>query len=159
MIPASTIVAQATPSGRGGVGIVRLSGPLSYPIALSITQRKCLMPRYAHYGSFYDPAGQVLDEGLCLWFPQPHSFTGEDVVEFQAHGGPIVMQLIITECLGQGAVLAKPGEFSERAFLNDKLDLAGSMVCVFISFPPCLWLKELQPSQSSSRSTSCTAQP
>ena len=124
MIPASTIVAQATPSGRGGVGIVRLSGPLSYPIALSITQRKSLMPRYAHYGSFYDPAGQVLDEGLCLWFPQPHSFTGEDVVEFQAHGGPIVMQLIITECLGQGAVLAKPGEFSERAFLNDKLDLA-----------------------------------
>lgn len=118
-----TIAAVATAQGRGGVGIVRVSGPLAGKLAEEICQRE-LKPRYAHYGPFFADAQQVLDEGLALYFPGPHSFTGEDVLELQGHGGPVVLDLLLRRCVQLGARLANPGEFSERAFLNDKLDLA-----------------------------------
>ena len=118
-----TIAAVATAQGRGGVGIVRVSGPLAATLAQAICQRQ-LKPRYAHYGPFFADAEQVLDEGLALYFPGPNSFTGEDVLELQGHGGPVVLDLLLRRCLQLGARLAHPGEFSERAFLNDKLDLA-----------------------------------
>ncbi|UVE17816.1 tRNA uridine-5-carboxymethylaminomethyl(34) synthesis GTPase MnmE [Pseudomonas sp. LS44] len=118
-----TIAAVATAQGRGGVGIVRVSGPLAGQIARSISGRE-LAPRYAHYGPFLSEANQVLDEGLALYFPGPRSFTGEDVLELQGHGGPVVLDLLLRRCLQLGARQARPGEFSERAFLNDKLDLA-----------------------------------
>ncbi|WNF46847.1 tRNA uridine-5-carboxymethylaminomethyl(34) synthesis GTPase MnmE [Pseudomonas sp. SG20056] len=118
-----TIAAVATAQGRGGVGIVRVSGPLASTLAQAICQRE-LQPRYAHYGPFFADAKQVLDEGLALYFPGPNSFTGEDVLELQGHGGPVVLDLLLRRCVQLGARLARPGEFSERAFLNDKLDLA-----------------------------------
>mgnify|MGYP003663850686 FL=1 len=118
-----TIAAVATAQGRGGVGIVRVSGPLAGTLAQAICQRE-LQPRYAHYGPFFADAKQVLDEGLALYFPGPNSFTGEDVLELQGHGGPVVLDLLLHRCVQLGARLARPGEFSERAFLNDKLDLA-----------------------------------
>ena len=118
-----TIAAVATAQGRGGVGIVRVSGPLAGQLAQAICQRE-LQPRYAHYGPFFADAKQVLDEGLALYFPGPNSFTGEDVLELQGHGGPVVLDLLLRRCVQLGARLARPGEFSERAFLNDKLDLA-----------------------------------
>ncbi|MBP8262363.1 MAG: tRNA uridine-5-carboxymethylaminomethyl(34) synthesis GTPase MnmE [Pseudomonas sp.] len=120
---AETIAAVATAQGRGGVGIVRVSGPLASQLAQAICQRE-LQPRYAHYGPFFAEAEQVLDEGLALYFPGPNSFTGEDVLELQGHGGPVVLDLLLRRCVQLGARLARPGEFSERAFLNDKLDLA-----------------------------------
>ncbi|SFI11674.1 tRNA modification GTPase trmE [Pseudomonas guineae] len=118
-----TIAAVATAQGRGGVGIVRVSGPLAGQLATAICQRQ-LSPRYAHYGPFFADAEQVIDEGLALYFPGPNSFTGEDVLELQGHGGPVVLDLLLRRCVQLGARLARPGEFSERAFLNDKLDLA-----------------------------------
>lgn len=118
-----TIVAVATAQGRGSVGIVRVSGPLAANIASAVCDRP-LTPRHAHYGIFYDYRGDIIDEGIALYFQSPHSFTGEDVLELQGHGGPVVMDLLIQRCLELGARLARPGEFSERAFLNDKLDLA-----------------------------------
>jgi tRNA modification GTPase len=120
---AETIAAVATAQGRGGVGIVRVSGPLASTLAQEICQRE-LQPRYAHYGPFFADAQQVIDEGLALYFPGPNSFTGEDVLELQGHGGPVVLDLLLRRCVQLGARLARPGEFSERAFLNDKLDLA-----------------------------------
>lgn len=121
--PRETIAAIATAQGRGGVGIVRLSGPLAGKAARAITGRE-LKPRYAHYGPFEDGQGQVLDEGIALYFPGPNSFTGEDVLELQGHGGPVVLDMLLQRCVQLGCRLARPGEFSERAFLNDKLDLA-----------------------------------
>ena len=118
-----TIAAIATAPGRGGVGIVRVSGPKSLSIAEAMLH-KTPRPRYAHYGNFYSASGDVLDQGIALYFPNPHSFTGEDVIEFQGHGGPIVLQWILEATVKLGARLAKPGEFSQQAFLNDKLDLA-----------------------------------
>lgn len=118
-----TICAVATPPGRGGVGIIRVSGPASKALAERITGRT-LTPRYAHYGPFHDEYGQIIDEGLALFFPNPHSFTGEDVLELQGHGGPVIMDILLKTLVSQGVRLARPGEFSERAFLNDKLDLA-----------------------------------
>ncbi len=118
-----TIVAIATAQGRGGVGIVRISGPLAGQIAVAVSGRQ-LKARHAHYGPFLDAGGQVIDEGLSLYFPGPNSFTGEDVLELQGHGGPVVLDLLVQRCLELGARQARPGEFSERAFLNDKLDLA-----------------------------------
>jgi tRNA modification GTPase len=118
-----TIAAVATAQGRGGVGIVRVSGPLAGQLAQAVCQRE-LTPRYAHYGPFFADAEQVIDEGLALYFPGPNSFTGEDVLELQGHGGPVVLDMLLRRCLQLGARLARPGEFSERAFLNDKLDLA-----------------------------------
>ncbi len=118
-----TIVAIATAPGRGGVGIVRVSGDKAQAIAHSVLGL-LPKPRYAHYGPFKGADGIVLDEGLGLYFPNPHSFTGEDVLELQGHGGPIVLDFILQRCVELGARIARPGEFSERAFLNDKLDLA-----------------------------------
>ena len=118
-----TIAAVATAPGRGGVGIVRVSGPRSKAIAITLTGREPT-PRHAHYGAFHADDGEVIDEGLLLFFPGPHSFTGEDVLELQGHGGPVVMDMLLQRCVELGVRLARPGEFSERAFLNDKLDLA-----------------------------------
>lgn len=119
-----TIVAQATPPGRGGVGILRISGPKVQEVAkavLGILPK----PRYAHYLPFLAADGTTLDEGIALFFPNPNSFTGEDVLELQGHGGPVILDLLLKRILEiSGVRIARPGEFSERAFLNDKLDLA-----------------------------------
>jgi len=118
-----TIAAIATPLGRGGVGIVRVSGAKVPDIAKQVLG--CLpAPRYAHYGNFLGAEGQVLDQGIALYFPNPHSFTGEDVLELQGHGGPVILQWLLERVVQLGARLAEPGEFSKQAFLNDKLDLA-----------------------------------
>lgn len=118
-----TIVAIATPPGRGGVGIVRLSGKKSLSIAKCITQKKLIPVKQVLYTSMFDECSEQIDKGLVLYFKAPHSFTGEDVLEFHCHGSPIVLDRILKTCLSCGAVLAKPGEFSERAFLNQKIDL------------------------------------
>ncbi|MCK7575553.1 MAG: tRNA uridine-5-carboxymethylaminomethyl(34) synthesis GTPase MnmE [Chromatiales bacterium] len=117
-----TIAAIATPPGMGGVGIVRISGPRARSIAEAILGR-VPEPRRAAFGVFREADGAFIDEGLALYFQAPHSFTGEDVLELQGHGGPIVMDLLLRRCLELGVRLARPGEFSERAFLNGKLDL------------------------------------
>ena len=130
---ADPIVAIATAPGRGAVGIVRVSGPDLMGLAQQICGQT-LLPRQAHYLPFQDETGQAIDQGLALFFPAPHSFTGEDVLELQAHGGPVVLQLILARCISaakqsqqkhlQYIRLAQPGEFTQRAFLNGKLDLA-----------------------------------
>jgi len=117
-----TIVALATAAGRGGVGIVRISGSKATGIAQQLLGF-IPKPRYAHYCPFMDDSGRQVDEGLALYFAGPNSFTGEDVVEFQAHGGPVVLDILIRSAISLGARIAEPGEFSKRAFLNDKLDL------------------------------------
>ncbi|HIE40294.1 MAG TPA: tRNA uridine-5-carboxymethylaminomethyl(34) synthesis GTPase MnmE [Thiomicrorhabdus sp.] len=118
-----TIVAVATPPGRGGIGIVRVSGKKVAKITQSILG-VLPQPRYAYYGDFLGSEGQVLDKGIALYFPGPNSFTGEDILELQAHGGPIVLQWLLSRVVELGARLAEPGEFSKQAFMNDKLDLA-----------------------------------
>ncbi|XQW87577.1 tRNA uridine-5-carboxymethylaminomethyl(34) synthesis GTPase MnmE [Aeromonas veronii] len=119
-----TIVAQATAPGRGGVGIVRVSGPAAEQVA-GIVLGKLPRVRYAEYLPFKDEQGQVLDQGIALLFKAPNSFTGEDVLELQGHGGPVIMDMLIRRILKiDGIRPARPGEFSERAFINDKLDLA-----------------------------------
>ncbi|MCE9788614.1 tRNA uridine-5-carboxymethylaminomethyl(34) synthesis GTPase MnmE [Shewanella chilikensis] len=118
-----TIVAQATAPGRGGVGIVRVSGPKAQAVAQALLgyQPK---PRYADYSDFKGSQGEVLDQGIALFFKGPNSFTGEDVLELQGHGGQIVMDMLLKRVLEvEGLRLARPGEFSEQAFMNDKLDL------------------------------------
>lgn len=117
-----TIAAVATARGNGPVGIIRLSGPGALTIAQTITGFE-LKARFAHYAPFTDSTGSTLDTGIALYFPGPNSFTGEDVVELQGHGGHIVLQTILNRCLNLGARSARPGEFSERAFLNGKIDL------------------------------------
>lgn len=120
-----TIAAIATPAGRGGVGIVRISGPRAHEIGRHVLSRTEALPaRHALLSAFHAEDGSAIDEGLAIAFTAPHSFTGEDVVELQGHGGPVVMDLLLKRVLGLGARMARPGEFSERAFLNDKLDLA-----------------------------------
>ncbi len=117
-----TIVAQATPPGRGGVGILRISGLKAREVAEAVLG-KLPKPRYADYLPFKDSDGTPLDQGIALWFPGPNSFTGEDVLELQGHGGPVILDLLLKRILTlPGLRIAKPGEFSERAFLNDKLD-------------------------------------
>lgn len=118
-----TIVAIATAPGAGGVGMLRVSGPNAAPIAQALGC-PTLQPRHAHYARFRDANGEVLDDGIALYFPGPRSFTGEDVVELQGHGSPVVLQQLVARCIALGARQARPGEFSERAFLNGKLDLA-----------------------------------
>ena len=122
-MPTDTIVAITTPPGRGGVGIVRISGSNAYTIAIQLNGNKSLQPRLATYCSFYRCNNQLVDQGIMLYFKAPYSFTGEDVIEVQAHGSPVVLDLLTKECVTLGARLARPGEFSERAFLNDKIDL------------------------------------
>jgi tRNA modification GTPase len=117
-----TIVAVATPPGRGGIGIVRLSGPTVRQLAEALLGT-LPAPRQARYGAFHDPDGRIVDRGLALFFPAPHSFTGEDVLELQGHGGPVVMDLLVASAVALGARLARPGEFSERAYLNERMDL------------------------------------
>lgn len=119
-----TIVAIATPAGRGSIGVIRLSGSLSLFIAQKITNKQKIQPRKILYTNLYDSRSDVIDEAVLLYFKAPHSFTGEDVVEFQSHGSPFVLDSIVEQCLGMGARIARPGEFSERAFLNQKIDLA-----------------------------------
>ena len=123
MTAAETIAAVATPPGQGGVGIVRVSGPAAAAIAAAVLGR-CPVPRSAEYGPFRDAKGEVVDHGLALFFPGPQSFTGEDVLELQGHGGPVVMDRLLAAATAAGARVARPGEFSQRAFLNGKLDLA-----------------------------------
>ncbi|MGV8927296.1 MAG: tRNA uridine-5-carboxymethylaminomethyl(34) synthesis GTPase MnmE [Ewingella sp.] len=124
MSTSETIVAQATPPGRGGVGILRVSGRAASQIAQEILG-KLPKPRYADYLPFRDADGSTLDQGIALWFPGPNSFTGEDVLELQGHGGPVILDLLLKRIISlDGVRIARPGEFSERAFLNDKLDLA-----------------------------------
>ena len=119
-----TIVAQATAPGRGGIGILRVSGPLATEVAQAVLG-KCPKPRMADYLPFKDADGTILDQGIALYFKSPNSFTGEDVLELQGHGGQVVLDLLLKRILQiDGIRLARPGEFSEQAFLNDKLDLA-----------------------------------
>ncbi len=124
----SPIVAIATPSGRGGVGIIRISGKDLTPLIQTLFGLATLRPRFANYLPFKAADDSVLDQGLAIYFKAPHSYTGEDVLELQGHGGPIVMQMLLERCLEAGRDiglrLAEPGEFTRRAFMNDKLDLA-----------------------------------
>lgn len=125
MLPAENdlIAAIATAPGRGGIGVVRVSGGNLGPLAEALAGR-IPRPRQATLAAFRAGDGSVLDSGLLLYFPGPHSFTGEDVLELQGHGGPVVLQMLLARCLDLGARLAEPGEFSRRAFLNGKIDLA-----------------------------------
>ena len=118
-----TIAAVATAQGRGGIGVVRISGRRVETLAREILGKQ-IVARRATYGNFLDENGDILDQGVALFFPAPHSYTGEDVLELQGHGGTAVMQLVLQRCLDLGARLAQPGEFTRRAFLNNKLDLA-----------------------------------
>ncbi len=120
---ADTIAAVASASGAAGIGVLRVSGDRAADLARIFLQR-APRPRHAHYVAFRDRDGAVIDRGLLLWFPAPHSYTGENVVELQAHGSPVVMRLLLARLIELGARHARPGEFSERAFLNGKLDLA-----------------------------------
>jgi len=122
-VPAATLAAAATPPGRGGIGAVRVSGPLAASIAREILG-ELPMARHATFAAFRDAGGDAIDEGIALYFPAPHSYTGEDVLELQGHGSPMVMAQLVRRCVALGARLAEPGEFTRRAFLNDRLDLA-----------------------------------
>ena len=119
----STIAAIATPPGRGGVGVIRVSGEAVPSIAAALLGRD-LIPRHAHLVTFKSAVGEPIDQGLAIYFPAPNSFTGEDVLELHAHGSPVVLDMLLQRLLELGAQAARPGEFSERAFLNDKIDLA-----------------------------------
>ncbi len=118
-----TIAAIATPLGNGGVGIIRISGKL-VEYAMRSLLGKTIAPRYATYASFLDADGSVIDSGIALYFPNPYSYTGEDILELQGHGGSVVLDMLLRRVLGLGIRLARAGEFTERAFLNNKLDLA-----------------------------------
>ena len=118
-----TIAAVATASGVGSVAIVRLSGPESLKIAKTLTRRETFIPRHAHLCNLYDSDNELIDEAIVLWFQAPRSFTTEDVVEFQCHGGSIVAERILQAVLKEGARLAEPGEFTRRAFLGGRIDL------------------------------------
>src|SRR5690606_34993444 len=120
---ADTIAAIATPPGIGGIGIVRVSGPGASEVCRALTG-SCPAPRMARFGPFRGADGAAVDHGITLFFPRPASYTGEDVVEFQGHGGDTVMEILLEEVCRAGARPARPGEFSERAFLNGRMDLA-----------------------------------
>ena len=123
MTRADTIVAAATPPGRGGIGIVRVSGPKAPEIA-AVMLGQVPQPRRVTFARFMDGQQQPIDAGLALFFPAPHSYTGEHVLELHGHGGPLVLEAVIVRALELGARRAQAGEFTQRAFLNDKLDLA-----------------------------------
>ncbi|OPH38712.1 tRNA modification GTPase MnmE [Moraxella lacunata] len=118
-----TIVAIASPIGQGGVGVIRLSGRTAHAIGCAISGKSALTPRHAHFAKFKDNTGAVIDEGVIIYFNAPHSFTGEDVVELQGHGGMVLQNLLLARCFELGARQATAGEFSMRAFENDKIDL------------------------------------
>ncbi|NOT86404.1 MAG: tRNA uridine-5-carboxymethylaminomethyl(34) synthesis GTPase MnmE [Methylococcaceae bacterium] len=118
-----TIAAIATPPGNGGVGIIRISGALVTRIAEQLQPTPLLIPRQAHFSSFRDHHGDIIDSGISLYFPAPASYTGEDILELQAHGGTVVLNMLLRRVIELGARIARPGEFTERAFLNNKLDL------------------------------------
>jgi len=122
-LQSNVIAAIATAPGRGGIGVIRVSGPDLSNFAQALTGR-IPKPRLASLANFLDAGQQAIDQGLLLYFAAPNSYTGEDVVEIQGHGGPVVMQMLLTRCVELGARLAEPGEFTRRAFLNDRLDLA-----------------------------------
>lgn len=119
----STIAAIASPIGQGGVGVIRLSGRRAYEIGCMISNKASLTPRHAHFARFKDDDGAVIDEGVVIYFKAPHSFTGEDVVELQGHGGVVLQNLLLARCFELGAKQAAAGEFSLRAFEHDKIDL------------------------------------
>ncbi len=119
----ATISAIASPIGQGGVGVIRLSGKNAYDIACQLTKRQSLTPRYAHFSAFWGADGQMLDEGVVIYFKAPHSFTGEDVVELQGHGGVVLQNMLLARTFELGARQATAGEFSLRAFDNGKMDL------------------------------------
>lgn len=119
----ATIAAIATASGAGGIGVVRVSGPLSHAIANQILGH-CPAPRHAAYLDFKSENNELIDRGIAIFYPNPYSYTGEDVLELQAHGGTALMQILLARCLALGARQAEPGEFTRRAYLNDKMDLA-----------------------------------
>lgn len=123
MLTNETIAAIATPSGNGGVGIIRISGTRVLEIASQLLSKK-LPPRTAVYSPFFDETGETIDSGVAIYFPNPNSYTGEDVLELQGHGGSVVLDMLLRRVLALGARLANAGEFTERAFLNGKLDLA-----------------------------------
>ncbi|HQT27082.1 MAG TPA: tRNA uridine-5-carboxymethylaminomethyl(34) synthesis GTPase MnmE, partial [Burkholderiales bacterium] len=118
-----TIAAVATPPGRGGVGVVRISGGLVRAMMQGILG-KAIEPRKAVLSDFLDSKGGAIDRGIALHFKAPHSYTGEDVLELQGHGGQVVMGMLLGRCVELGARIAEPGEFTRRAFLNDRIDLA-----------------------------------
>lgn len=121
--PSDTIAAIATPAGAGGIGVIRVSGPHSSQIAQQILGQ-CPKPRYAAYLPFRQVDGELIDHGIAIYFQAPYSYTGEDVLELQAHGGTALMQILLQQCITAGARHAEPGEFTRRAYINDKLDLA-----------------------------------
>lgn len=123
VVNSDTIAAIATAPGAGGIGVVRVSGPLASEIAKGILGQ-CPPPRHAAYLDFTAEDGSIIDRGIALFFPNPHSYTGEDVLELQAHGGTALMQMLLARCLSLGARQAMPGEFTRRAYLNEKMDLA-----------------------------------
>ncbi|WP_334108009.1 tRNA uridine-5-carboxymethylaminomethyl(34) synthesis GTPase MnmE [Methylobacillus sp.] len=123
MLAADTIAAIATAPGSGGIGVVRVSGPLSRKVAEGVLGH-CPAPRHAAYLPFRDDNHALIDQGIAIYYAAPYSYTGEDVLELQAHGGPALMQILLNRCLALGARQAEPGEFTRRAYLNDKIDLA-----------------------------------
>ena len=143
------IAAIATAPGRGGIGVVRLSGPDLTTFMNRLVGRR-LPPRRAVLSDFRGMGNGVIDRGIAVYFPAPHSYTGEDVLELQGHGGIVVMQLLLQRCLGLGARIAEPGEFTRRAYLNDKLDLAQaeschrSDRCYRVRMPRALAMRSLQ---------------
>ena len=124
------IIAIATPVGRGGIGVIRVSGSRELVLGLmkDMTRVSKPLPRYAHYTEFLATDGDVIDKGVAIWYASPHSYTGEDVLEFQAHGNPVILNWLVKTALEvgneAGLRLAEPGEFTRRAFLNAKIDLA-----------------------------------
>ncbi|HEY4531188.1 MAG TPA: tRNA uridine-5-carboxymethylaminomethyl(34) synthesis GTPase MnmE [Luteimonas sp.] len=123
-VATDTIAAVATAPGTGGIGIVRLSGPGAATIATAVCGGRHLRPRHAHHVRFLDADGSALDDGIAVLFTAPASYTGEDVVELQGHGNPVLLQALVARCCALGARMARPGEFTERAFLNGRMDLA-----------------------------------
>ena len=138
-IDSSPIAAIATAPGRGGIGVVRASGKNLQPLIAALFGATALKPRHATYIPFTQADGAIIDQGIAIWFKGPNSYTGEDVLELQGHGGPIVLQLLLARVLEAGAELglrlAEPGEFTRRAYLNDKLDLAQAEACLLYTSP------------------------
>ena len=130
-----TIAAIATPEGRGGVGVIRVSGKKVASILENILKTPALEPRSATLATFVDANGDPIDQGIAIYFPAPHSYTGEDVLELQGHGGPVVLDLLLERLIELGARSARPGEFTERAFHNDKLDLSQAEACLLYTSP------------------------